>query len=847
MTMSKRVIAMTGAALCAVAAMGYEKTVEPGVNLETMRDEIRAARAAGTIAKDEAVTVTFAPGEYSVVSNGLVLEQGKDDGITFRAEKQGTVRFVGGVRVPFGDFKAISDEGVLSRLDASVREKVRVADLSALVKGDLKPWPDSIRGVLPGPWFCRNGRQLTVARWPNEDAENGGWSGFENCIKPGGNIWAIEKKAPGAKDPGVFEFPGDRAARWDFTKGVWMLAYWKYDWACEYLRAGSYDPATRAVTMATFAEYGVGKGNNGYFRKRRFYALNLLEELDAPGEWYLDRVQKKLYYLPLPDDERAELYLALETPYFVKVAGARNVRFENLALAYSHGGTALAVKGCDNLVRNCEIYCHAGCAVSLNGERNRVTGCTIAHNASTAVSVDGGYRRILIPGNNLVDRCDISDYAIQKRIYAPAVSISGCGNAIRNCRIHEGPYIALWYYGNEHLIADNTFDRVVLEAGDSGCIYSGQDCAALGTLIFGNVISNLAKTPEETNSRQGIYFDDNDWGDDVIGNTFIHAGRALFVGGGKLHRFRNNLVTECRNGLHIDARAKTWKSLNGVDAEGRPLALQKIRSFEPRYAPWSVLYPQLAEALDNAPNMPDFNVLEGNVFHKCTSIDIEYFDRFSRAALPSNEAYRVNTILKAGDTPACPQKLRLSDAVENALTSPDGQTVADVSLDASAHFSWSLSRAGKPILGLSPLGVTVGLQDTGKLVLPGRAVRVAEAATPAPAFTNVTAAAYNEYRIPLRHLVDGHPVATFEMRVWDGGAAGRWIVPGEGERRIVGENTAFVYPYVFQILEAERPNGYPEAFWYDRHMSKGVRFPQHPCGWKHVGEVVTPWRAIRAK
>ena len=114
-------------------------------------------------------------------------------------------------------------------------------------------------------------------------------------------------------------------------------------------------------------------------------------------------------------------------------------------------------------------------------------------------------------------------------------------------------------------------------------------------------------------------------------------------------------------------------------------------------------------------------------------------------------------------------------------------------------------------------------------------------------FTNVTTAAYNEYRIPLRHLVDGHPVATFEKRVWDGGAAGRWIVPGEGERRVVGENTAFVAPYVFQILEAERPEGYPEAFWYDRHMSKGVRFPQQPCGWKHVGEVVTPWRAIRAK
>jgi len=30
-----------------------------------------------------------------------------------------------------------------------------------------------------------------------------------------------------------------------------------------------------------------------------FYVENVFEDLDAPGEWYLDRREGKLYYMPL--------------------------------------------------------------------------------------------------------------------------------------------------------------------------------------------------------------------------------------------------------------------------------------------------------------------------------------------------------------------------------------------------------------------------------------------------------------------------------------------------------------------------------------------------------------------
>lgn len=851
---------MKTAAIAFVAVLpamlsGFEIKVKPGDDFAAIRDKVRSMRSAGILAKGENVNITFLPGEYVMEGNRIELSA-KDTcesaQMTWRAEKRGTVRLFGGIRLSAADFKPLGDSSESLRLDASVRKKVLVADLSARLKGELKPWPDSIRSILPGPWLCCNGEYLPIARWPNADAPNHGWAGFDVCLKPGGNEWKQkEKPLPAdAAAPGSFEFPGDRASKWRFDDGVWMLAYWKHDWACEYLRAASFNRDTKELSLATWAQYGVGKGNNGYFKKRRFYALNLLEELDAPGEWYLDRKAKKLYYLPKGNLQDEELVLADDTAPFVVLDGASNMVFENLEFRYSHGKTVFEIKGSDNLVRNCGFYCHGGSAIVVKGSRNRITHCTIAHNGATAISLNGGDRRMLLPANNLVDNCEIYDYAVFKRIYAPGINLSGCGNAIRNCRIHDGPYIALWYDGNEHLIADNEFGRCVLEAGDSGCIYAGKDTAGLGTLIFGNHIHDLAQTAEESNSRQGIYFDDCDWGDDVIGNVFRRSGRAVFIGGGKLHGVYNNTITECNHGVHADARGRTWRLKRNsfpTDAKGVSYARGKCEGFNFRYAPWSVCYPMLEEAVDNLPELPGMNYVKGNVFHKIRGRVFE-FDRLAQTVLPSNT--NENTLVAKNGTIAAvsPQPIRLSDAQTSRIASPDGETVAKVYLDASAHLAWTLRSRERTWLKSSPLGITVDAQNTGKLVVPMKAEAVASNVSPDVAFTNATSSAYNEYRIALKSLIDARLVAYLDVRVWKNGAASRWTVPGEGVRRVVGENTAFASPYgKLRVGEACRPDGYPEVHTYERGLSLGLTFPQYPRGWKHEGEVVSPWRFVSVK
>jgi len=102
---------MAAVALAAGSALAYTRTTGPQDDLLKVRDEIRAARAAGTIKAGEPVTVTLAPGTY-VLKDPLVFaaaDAGTETApVTWRAERSGTVRFLGGKAVPRAAFAPVT-------------------------------------------------------------------------------------------------------------------------------------------------------------------------------------------------------------------------------------------------------------------------------------------------------------------------------------------------------------------------------------------------------------------------------------------------------------------------------------------------------------------------------------------------------------------------------------------------------------------------------------------------------------------------------------------------------------------------------------------------------------------
>lgn len=127
------------------------------------------------------------------------------------------------------------------------------------------------------PELFVNDRRMTLVRWPNE-----GWAEFSKVIESGPAPW----RHHASDKPGAFRYGGDRPASWLTAPGVWLQGCWCFDWSCETIPAATIDTDRSSITLAHNHPYGLGGGNRG---PRRFFAVNRLEELDLPGEHFVDR------------------------------------------------------------------------------------------------------------------------------------------------------------------------------------------------------------------------------------------------------------------------------------------------------------------------------------------------------------------------------------------------------------------------------------------------------------------------------------------------------------------------------------------------------------------------------
>jgi len=609
----------------------------PFTGVTAARDFIRAGRKAGTIPATDAITVEIANGIYPLAA--AVAFTAEDGGtaeapVTYRCAKKGGAELRGGVTLPADAFRKVDDDKTLSRLAGAARGKVVVCDLGDYVAGELPRFADSFRGTPPGPWLYVDGESMTLARWPNRDADNKGWAMFSEVIDKGLANPASKDPAMQKAHPGAFVFDDPRPVGWDLAAGAWLLGYWTHDWYDENIRIDSYDPEKRIIRLAAKHPYGIMGGTWGA-KQRRFFAQNILAELDAPGEWFVDRREKKLFYYPVRPIAESEIVLATGTGSLLTFAGTKHLNLEGLRFGYNHGSGLNATQVEHLAINGCTFANLSGTAITLNGSHSSVQSCDIYNIGRNGISVSGGDRKTLTPAANVIANNHIHHYALFQRTYAPAIHASGCGQTVRNNLIHHAPHNAITYSGNEHLFELNEIHHVVMETGDSGAFYTGRDWTSQGNVLRHNFIHDLGGDAISGSHTMGIYLDDCDSGDTLQGNIFHKAGRALMIGGGRDNPVRNNLVIDCSVGLHLDARGMSWKQWNNPDEPSWMLE-KKAKALDYTNPPWSVSYPSLAKIMSDSPREPLHNPITGNVFIN-TSERVVSLSKDSTAILPKLE------------------------------------------------------------------------------------------------------------------------------------------------------------------------------------------------------------------
>jgi len=261
----------------------------PFATLARARDAIRTLKSSDGLPSG-GVTVTVRGGEYPLAES--LAFAAEDSGtveapVVYQAAEGETVRLIGGRRLDPAAFKPVTDPAVRARLGAAARDRVVQADLRALGIAELGALASRGFGRPTAPAHLElffNDRAMTVAQWPDA----GAFARIAGYTRAMTNEWGQESGALA----GGFTYEGDRPKHWAPSDDIWVHGYWAYDWANSYERVRRLDPEARVVETAE------PHGHYHFTKGQRFYFLNVLEELDQPGEYYVDRVGGILYFWP---------------------------------------------------------------------------------------------------------------------------------------------------------------------------------------------------------------------------------------------------------------------------------------------------------------------------------------------------------------------------------------------------------------------------------------------------------------------------------------------------------------------------------------------------------------------
>ena len=341
-----------------------------------------------------------------------------------------------------------------------------------------------------------------------------------------------------------------------------ILHYWKD----EMLTVKSFDEATNTVMFSRLSSMSVYEGH-------KYFLENVFEALNEPGEWYLDKKEGKLYYVPYEDESADTLTLwGSELETMVSIDGVNAIKFEDITFrgngfniplnntgrdftqAAFDATPCIKVKNAKNFaLTHCEFKDIASCAVfmGVNVQNSSVKYCYFENIGAHAVFIKG--ENLPIENKTVTRDIDITDNHIYKfgRVFYNAVGILAIhANSVNVCHneIHDGYYTAIsvgWVWGFAYSVTYNNriCDNLIYNIGqgwlsDMGGIYTLG--IQKGTEITGNVIHNVAADPLEGGyGGWGIYLDEGSSYILVKNNLVFDCGNQSF----HQHYGENNIVT----------------------------------------------------------------------------------------------------------------------------------------------------------------------------------------------------------------------------------------------------------------------------------------------------------------
>lgn len=572
--------------------------------------------------------------------------------VTIEAYQGETVILTGARQIRYDDFMPIQNAQIRQMLPSNALELdlKKIEDLrygQLMARGFRRPY-------IPSPMeLIVDGEAMHLSRYPKDRDYP-----IKEVIDPGSVSMDVDEPDFSNRG-GTIRYDDQRISTWKHWEDVQAAGFFAYGFSDDTVPVASVDTDRQTVTLREAVMFGIKN-----LSCSRYHFLNVLDEMCCPGEYYIDRCNEKLYFIPAESfQEGSTIYLTeMEAP-LISLINTKRVVIRKLTLAASRGIGVYMDQGEKNILEDLQIqnmgivgivvgkgitpdreYRHhyylgtpvSGELGSLNehfyndilfnrdaGTGHRIRNCVISDCGAGGISMGGGDRRTLTPAGNCIEHCCISNCNRLDKSLKALINLDGVGNVIRGCELYEATNMAIMLHGNEHLIEYNNIHHTCTDTEDAGAIYLGRDPSEQGNVIRFNYIHDImaAHRPhvplKDGLGSFGVYNDDNACGTVIYGNVFFRAGTwAIHNNCCSDIKIENNLFVECQAAaVHGD---RFWGILDTdpMSCKGGLFYDRLYRQARIQESPYRDRYPNLLKFYDND-GKPSRNVFSNNIMYRC--------------------------------------------------------------------------------------------------------------------------------------------------------------------------------------------------------------------------------------
>lgn len=439
----------------------------------------------------------------------------------------------GGTTISGNDFSAVTDEEILEKLQDSAKNKIVQVDLKAL---GIQEFPSDPRKQM----LVVDGEQFSISRYPNATK-----------LALTGKVLDIGKITVGYSDLGPngtnssstgieFEMTDLRPKKWDNSSGsIYLTGSLYAEWAIDTNRVME----IRDTTIKLEGGTGLGAKSS---KSNTYYYFNILEELDVPGEFYVDKNSGILYLYPMGEMENATVTYSVMQDDLIRLNSTQNIVLNGLTI---ENGAAYGVNmsGCEQtVVQNCVIR-NVKIGVNIAGKKSGVIYTDIYNTATMPAEISTDQSSFdYTPECNFLQNCYIYNTGTQDGKQS-CIYLRGTGNVVSHNLI-QGTYAASIYLmkAKECIVEYNEIIGGPTDLVDMGAIYMPYSPTATGNHIRFNYIHDIGRSSSGSNPN-AIYLDEGSYGHYVYGNILNNVPRAFLTNSGSENVIVNNVVLNGRD------------------------------------------------------------------------------------------------------------------------------------------------------------------------------------------------------------------------------------------------------------------------------------------------------------